>query len=68
MFELRLKKFGIIAQAQEVDGEFTVLEGSLARHAWTGVDDHGYKRLREQLEQDGTFVPSPRRGVHAFRA
>jgi hypothetical protein len=59
VFELRLKRFGVAAKAQEVDGEFTVLEGSLARHAWTGVDDHGYKRLREQLEQDGTLAPSP---------
>jgi hypothetical protein len=59
IFELRLKKFGVSAKAQEVDGEFTVLEGSLARHAWTGADDHGYKRLREQLEQDGTLVPAP---------
>lgn len=59
VFDLLLKKFGVAAKAQEVDGEFTVLEGSLARHAWTGVDDHGYKRLREQLEQDGTLVRSP---------
>lgn len=56
-FELHLKKDGLLARAQEVDGEFTVLEGSLARLAWTGVDD-GYRRLREKLERDGTIVPS----------
>ena len=66
VFELRLKKFGVTAKAQEVDGEFTVLEGSLARHAWTGVDDHGYKRLREQLEQDGTLVPAADRATMKF--
>lgn len=58
LFEMRLKKDGIIASAQEVDGEFTVLEGSMARPFWNGVDD-GYKRLREKLEQDGTIVASP---------
>lgn len=58
IFELRLKKSGLTARAQEVDGEFTVLQDSLARHAWTGADDHGYKRLREQLEQEGTLVPA----------
>ncbi|BCT76433.1 hypothetical protein SCMU_22750 [Sinomonas cyclohexanicum] len=57
LFEMRLKKDGIVASAQEVDGEFTVLEGSAARPSWTGVDD-GYRRLREKLEQDGTLLPS----------
>lgn len=58
VFELRLRKDGIVATAQEVDGEFTVHEGSLVRLAWSGVDD-GYRRLREKLEHDGTLVPSP---------
>lgn len=57
IFELRLKKEGIVATSQEVDGEFTVHERSVVRLAWSGVDD-GYKRLREKLEQDGTLVPS----------
>ena len=54
-FELTLKKFGIAATAQEVDGEFTVFAGSVARRDWQGVDD-GYKRLREKLEEDGTLA------------
>lgn len=53
-FELRSKKHGFVATAQEVDGEFIVLEGSTARNSWNGVDD-GYKSLREKLEQDGTI-------------
>ena len=57
VFEMTLKKSGITATAQEIDGEFTVHEGSLARPEWTGVDD-GYKRLREKLENDGTLAPS----------
>lgn len=57
IFELRLKKDGIVATSQEVDGEFTVHQDSLVRVAWAGVHD-GYKRLREKLEHDGTLVPS----------
>lgn len=57
VFELNLKKSGVTATAQEIDGEFTMHEGSLARAEWTGVDD-GYKRLREKLDADGTLVPS----------
>ena len=56
IFELRLKKEELIARAQEIDGEFTVLEGSQARHAWTGVEVHGYTALRKKLEKDGTLV------------
>ena len=57
VFEMSLKKSGVVATAQEFDGEFTVHESSLARAEWTGVDD-GYKRLREKLDADGTLVPS----------
>ena len=59
LFEMKLKKSGITATAQEVDGEFTVLEGSGARLAWTGVEGHSYTGLRSKLEQDGTLVPTP---------
>jgi hypothetical protein len=57
VFELALKKSGISATAQEIDGEFTVFEGSVTRSEWLGVHD-GYKRLREKLEEDGTLVVS----------
>lgn len=58
VFEMALRKFGITARAREVDGEFTVLEGSGARLAWTGAENHSYTGLRAKLEQDGTLVPS----------
>jgi hypothetical protein len=57
VFELHIKKDGLVAQATEVDGEFVVREGSQVRLVWSGWDV-GYKRLREKLEQDGTLVPS----------
>ena len=59
MFQMFVKKSGITATAQEVDGEFTVLEGSGARLKWTGVVGHSYAGLRAKLEQDGTLVPAP---------
>ena len=58
VFELRLKKQGILATAQEIDGEFTVLADSTARLKWTGAGGHNYRGLREKLERDGTLVPS----------
>lgn len=59
VFEMTLKKSGITATAQEVDGEFTVLEGSSARLKWTGGEGHSYTSLRAKLEQDSTLVPTP---------
>lgn len=57
VFEMRLKKHAITATAQEIDGEFTVFEGSQARPSWSGADD-GYKRLREKLDTDLTLALS----------
>jgi hypothetical protein len=59
LFEMRLKKEGILASAQEIDGEFTVLANSTARLKWTGAEGHSYRGLREKLEHDGTLVASP---------
>jgi Domain of unknown function (DUF4357) len=56
MFELLRRKDGLVARAQEVDGEFVVREGSQARLKWS--DSGGYGPLREKLEQDGTLTPS----------
>jgi hypothetical protein len=56
VFELRLRKDGIAATAQEIDGEFTVLEGSGARASWSGVE-HAYKVLRQKLVDDDVIVP-----------
>ncbi len=55
-FELQLRKEGIIATARELDGEFTVLEGSKARSTWIGVQ-HAYKALHEKLVQEAALVP-----------
>ncbi|HEV2376064.1 MAG TPA: GIY-YIG nuclease family protein [Streptosporangiaceae bacterium] len=58
VFVLHLKKDGIAAQAREIDGEFTVLEGSCARAAWTGAQ-HTYRALHQKLVQEGALVPEP---------
>ncbi len=67
LFELRQKKDGVLARAREVDGEFTVLEGSHARGAWTGVES-GYKALRLQLEHDGVIPVAGPTGLRVFSA
>ena len=54
IFKLKIAKENITAQAQEIDGEFTVLEGSQARNNWVGKGT-GYKLLREKLENDGSI-------------
>jgi hypothetical protein len=59
IFVLRLRKDGVLATAQEIDGEFTVLPDSTARLQWIGAAGHSYRGLREKLERDGTLVPSP---------
>lgn len=58
VFVLQLKKDGISAQAREIDGEFTILEGSYARASWTGAQ-HTYRALHEKLVQEGVLVPAP---------
>jgi hypothetical protein len=58
VFVLHVKKDGITARAREIDGEFTVLEGSCARASWTG-SQHTYKALHNKLAGDGALVPEP---------
>ena len=58
MFELHLKKEGIVAHAREIDGEFTVLEGSQVRSDWIGSSNDGYNLLREKLLQEGAINPT----------
>lgn len=58
LFELEIPKYGIRAQAQEVDGDFVVLKGSQARPKWTG-SPRGYANLFDQLVQDGVLVEGP---------
>jgi hypothetical protein len=56
-FELELKKHGIRATAEILDGEFVVQAGSLARSAWMSRKHHnpGYRRLHEDLVRSGTL-------------
>lgn len=55
LFELEIPKYGIRAQAQEVDGDFVVLKGSQARPKWTG-SPRGYANLFDQLVQDKVLL------------
>lgn len=57
VFRLGMPSEGVEATAQEIDGEFTVREGSTARRKWVGTT-HAYQQLREKLEGDGTLMPS----------
>lgn len=57
IFQLTLARYGIKAQAKEIDGEFVVLKGSLARNAWSGVDG-GYQALFNQLCADKVLMPT----------
>lgn len=57
-FHLNVPRHGIAAAAQEVDGEFTVLEGSGARGEWVGTHRHpGYQQLHTSLIADGSLRP-----------
>ncbi|MEO9330041.1 GIY-YIG nuclease family protein [Gordonia aurantiaca] len=58
IFTMFVKSEGIEAQAREIDGEFTVLQGSRARSAWKSAESHAYRSLRARLEQDGTIARS----------
>lgn len=56
-FSMKVPKHGIKARAQEIDDEFYVLEGSLARGEWAGIDG-GYQVLFQQLCDDGVLADS----------
>lgn len=56
IFRLRRTKLGVDAQAQQIDGEFTVLAGSLVVASWHGVGKadstmRAYASYRAQHEQ-----------------
>lgn len=57
VFQMEVRRHGLTATAQEVDGEFTVRRGSQARLKWSDPG-HNYRKLRERLEQDGTLSSS----------
>lgn len=57
IFEVRQNRANVHARAQEVDGEFTVLEGSTARLTWAVKQQgQGYSDLRVKLENDEVLV------------
>ncbi len=58
VFELRLQKDGILGTAQEIDGEFTILEGSTARREWAADYVKPGKREREKLISLGVLAPT----------
>jgi hypothetical protein len=58
VFTLCLRKYGINATAREIDGEFTVHQGSQARSAWAG-GSHNYKALYERLVEEAVLASEP---------
>lgn len=56
-FVMEVPKYGITAEAQEVDGEFVVLAGSKARDRWvSGSKYASYQPLYQQLTESGVLV------------
>jgi hypothetical protein len=55
IFEMFVKKYGIRAMAQEVDGEFTVKKGSMARLSFT-ENSSNYELLHDELLKSGQLV------------
>lgn len=64
VFRLRQARLGVDAQAQQVDGEFTVLAGSMVVASWHGVGKAdstmkayaSYRAHHERLVGDGSIV------------
>ncbi|UEL27980.1 GIY-YIG nuclease family protein [Pseudarthrobacter sp. L1SW] len=55
IFEIFVKKYGIRASAQEIDGEFTVKKGSMARLSFT-ENSSNYELLHDELLKSGQLV------------
>jgi hypothetical protein len=60
VFELKIKKDGILAKAKLREGELVVLAGSEARRDWVGKGslDSGYRKLRSILEDSNILDTS----------
>jgi hypothetical protein len=65
-FTFEMPRHRIRAMGQEIDGDFYVLEGSLARGEWSGVDG-GYQNLFQQLCDDGVLTETEQ-GLRRFTA
>lgn len=57
ILEMTVKKFGITATAQEVEGEFIVFKGSQARLSTREAAEFTYMKLRTKIEEDWVIVP-----------
>lgn len=55
LFVMELPKYGVKAQAREIDGSFVVLKGSEARPKWS-AKANGYGNLYDQLVKDGVLT------------
>lgn len=64
-FRMTVPKHGIEAMGQEENGEFFVLEASLARHEWIGPT-HNYQKLYDQLCEEGVLVDNGN-GLRRFK-
>lgn len=65
VFAGNLPRHGITARGQEVDGEFVVLKGSLARREWEGTET-SYTKLFETLVAKGVLRPSADGKLNVF--
>ena len=57
MFVREVKKHGVKARGQEIDGEFVVFKGGIARREWTG-NDTAYGKLFAHLVANGILRPT----------
>jgi len=56
VFVMEIPKYGIQAEAREVDGEFVVLAGSLARDHWASSSHYtSYQPLYNELRESGVL-------------
>ena len=56
IFSLEIPKHKVKARAQEIDGEFFVLAGSIAKASWS-PNSHTYRDVYEQLGKEGVLTP-----------
>jgi hypothetical protein len=60
-----VKKHGITARGQELDGEFVVFKGSTARRSWEGAEV-SYTKLFNDLVGRGVLRPTPDGRLNEF--
>jgi len=54
-FTCEITKHRLVARAREIDGEFTMLEGSFVKSQWTGTRHPGNQTMHATFLEDGTF-------------